>query len=130
MTSAYKIDRPTSAFALSSGKKRPRQKVGAHLAFIRLLPCLCCGTRRNIEAAHIRYGDLAYGKRETGAAEKPSDMWTVPLCVEHHRAQHQNNEREWWLARGIDPLKVASAIYALSGDHTAAEIIIARARLR
>lgn len=130
MTAAYKIERPATAFALSAGKKRPREKHDDHLQFIRQLPCLCCGTRRNIEAAHVRYGDQTYGKRETGAGERPSDIWCVPMCTDHHRAQHAVNERQFWIARGIDPLKVASAIYALSGDDVAAEMIIAKARLR
>lgn len=126
MTSAYKIERPVTAFALSGGKKRPREKHRDHLKFIRQLPCLCCGTRRNIEAAHIRYGDLAYGKRETGVAEKPADIWTVPLCADHHREQHSTGERAWWASKGIDPLQRAVALYTISGDQVAAGLIMQR----
>lgn len=52
--------------------------------------------------------------------EKPSDRWTVPLCVGHHRqakdSQHTTNEREWWHALNIDPIALAQALHTRSGD--------------
>ena len=52
-----------------------------HLAFIRSLPCLVCGSRRNVEAAHFP------GAR--GMGQKRSDFETGPLCRIHHAEQHR-----------------------------------------
>lgn len=122
------VPRPATAFALSSGKKRPRQHRDSHLDFIRSLPCLCCPAPAPSEAAHVRYGSLRHGKRSTGLGEKPSDQWAVPLCPRDHRegpdAQHSTNEEHWWKLRGIDPLVVAALLYANSGDVEAGTMII------
>lgn len=125
--SAQYIVRPATAFALTGGKKRPRDHKPDHLTFIRKLPCLITG-KYGVEAAHIRYGDLRYGKPTGGAGMKPSDNWTVPLSPAEHRDQHQHDEAAWWLAKSIDPLAVASALYAVSGDEEAACLIIQHAR--
>ncbi len=88
-------------------QREPRQKDNKHLDFIRSLPCCICGGI-NTEAAHIRVGSINHGKRETGMSEKPSDKWTVPLCNEHHREQHDaGNELVWWASKGIDPFMLA-----------------------
>jgi hypothetical protein len=55
-------------------------------------------------------------KRHTGLGEKPSDKWTVPLCRSCHADQHKNNERLWWKKREIDPLMVATLLWAASGN--------------
>jgi hypothetical protein len=128
--------RPDTAFTLSPGKrKRPREHDDGHLRFIRTLPCLITGTRP-VEACHIRYADPRYGKRETGMSEKPSDKYVVPLSPEKHREQHSMNEREFWEKHRIDPLAVATALWANTGDDEACEMILQefpsclRARLR
>jgi hypothetical protein len=125
----YMVRRPDSAFQLSTGKKkRPRAHDKDHLDFIRGLPCLCCG-KRPVEAAHVRYADWRYGKREVGGAEKPDDKWTVPLCPEDHRAQHdRGDERTWWAEKGIDPLLIATLLFDATGDDERAEAIIRNAR--
>lgn len=126
MTTAYGIPRAPTAFALSSGKKRPREKADAHLWFIRGLGCVICGAPS--EAAHIRFGDLNLGKRPTGAAEKPSDKYTIPLCPEHHRlgndSQHVNgDEQGWWERHGINPIITSALLWQVSGDHEAGILI-------
>jgi hypothetical protein len=36
----------------------------------------------------------------------------VPLCRVHHRAVHRaRDERAWWQAAGIDPIKVARKLW-------------------
>jgi len=101
--------------------RNPRHRDNAHLAFVRQQPCCVCppGSNRRAEAAHIRMACPARGKRPTGMQEKPSDMWTVPLCPYHHRigvdSQHANNERAWWTLRGIDPFAIALRLWDLSG---------------
>jgi hypothetical protein len=63
--------------------------------------------------------NLSIGKELTGKGEKPHDRYTVPLCPYHHRigvdCQHNSNEREWWERTGIDPWKIAAALWIGSG---------------
>jgi hypothetical protein len=41
-------------------------------------------------------------------AEKPSDKWTLPLCNQHHREQHDHgDELAFWAEYGIDPFALA-----------------------
>lgn len=103
-------------------KRNPRQKDDSHLKFIRGLPCCICGDNTSTEAAHVRMPDPTIAKPLTGIAIKPDDKFTVPLCGKHHRDQHGMSEREWWYGRG-DPVKIALALYAVSGDHELGERI-------
>lgn len=113
-------------------QRRPRVSDDGHLRWIRTLPCIVSGRRDGVEAAHIRYSDPRFAKRQVGIGEKPDDRWTVPLHHELHRtgaeAQHSSNERAWWRARGIDPVIVATALYASSRDDSAALMILQFAR--
>jgi hypothetical protein len=133
---ASRIERPATAFShdLSATRlRRPRLSFTRHLAWIRTLPCLITLRRHDgVEAAHIRYGDPAYGKRRTGKQEKPDDRFTVPLHHEAHRtgkdAQHNSGkEREWWERMRIDPLKIAACLWLHTGDDEAAELVIIHA---
>lgn len=121
--------RPETAFSLSpsKGQKRPRKTDDEHLKWLRTLPCVITGTRF-VEAAHVRYADPVYGKRDTGKAEKPDDRWALPVSPDKHREQHSGSEREFWTRHGIDPCRVALALHAISGDDEAAEIILKSAR--
>lgn len=126
---AFKIPRPATAFANApaSGAKRKRVTDDSHLRWLRTLPSVIDG-KRPVEAAHIRFADPAYGKRETGKGEKPDDRWALPLSPELHREQHAGNERLFWAKYGIDPCKVAGALYGVSGDDEQAELIIRTAQ--
>lgn len=102
-----------------------RQRSPAHLAWIRRLPCAVCGNDIETEAAHVRFGCLEIGKPITGIGIKPDDKYTVPLCGQHHRAQHAfGDERGWWEKLGRDPIKLSLALYSVSGDAEAGERII------
>ena len=110
-------------------QRSPRQKNDAHLDFIRGLCCVCCGNDIETEAAHLRTGDLYYGKRNTGAAEKPSDIWVLPLCGHCHRAQHNGSETAFWKAMGINPYVLALSLWGCTGEHaTALQVIELQAR--
>lgn len=98
----------------------------AHLNFIRSLPCVCCGNNIQTEAAHLRAIDRMYGKGITGAGRKPSDMWTLPLCSQHHRDQHSGNEKAFWATQGINPFVLALSLFAASGDPDLAHEVISR----
>lgn len=97
--------------------RHPRVKLAAHLDFVRSLPCCVCGDNTSTEAAHIRASDRSVGKSLTGMGEKPSDIWTVPLCGRCHREQHSVSEFLFWERHQIDPHKKALALWAATGDH-------------
>lgn len=105
-------------------QRRPRVTVENHLAWIRTLPCLITNSVRDIQAAHIRYADPRYGKRPTGMGEKASDMWAVPLAPDVHEEQHGEGERGFWAESGFDPLLVAAALWANTGDTDTAVVIL------
>ena len=98
-----------------------------HLDFIRSLPCLLCAVQTYpTEAAHVNYSDHKAGKFNARGI-KAGDNWTVPLCSEHHRGktgQHGRGERIWWETYGIDPINVASILWANSGDELICSQII------
>lgn len=126
--SAFRVAYHPEAFSISLGKKRPREENGKHLAFIRSLPCVVCGTRAKIEAAHIRAASLPHGKRGTGTLQKSDDRWTRSRCSSHHAEQHAGNELAFWASKNIDPFVTASALWGCTGDDEAAETVIRHAR--
>lgn len=128
---ATRIKLPDTAFSLSGGpRKRPREKDEGHLQFLRGLFCVVTGAPA--EAAHIRMGSLMHGKRETGAGERPSDKWAVPLSPAEHRlyndSQHNMGERKYWEAKSIDPIVIAALLWTVTGDQEAGEMICRNAR--
>ena len=134
--SAFRIERPATAFsaAPSKGARRPRRFHDNHLRFIRSLPCCVCGSRKFVEAAHVRMASAIHGKRETGTGQKPDDCWSAPLCAEHHRtgpeAQHALGEQEFWNRNKIDPCGLALALWCATGDEERAEAVINETRAR
>jgi DNA recombination protein Rad52 len=73
-----------------------RIRDASHLQFIASLPCLVCG-RIPSQAHHLKFA------QPRALASKPSDEWTVPLCLLHHRALHDvGAEETWWEEHGID----------------------------
>lgn len=107
-------------------QRQPRQHNESHLQFVRGLPCLICADNTSTEAAHIRMVDRSVAKPMTGIAMKADDRFTVPLCGKHHRAQHDHgNEHGWWKQRAVDPIKVALALFSVSGDHERGMQIVA-----
>ena len=99
-----------TAFSLSHGMKRPRQKSKPYLEWLHELPCVITG-RSPVEACHVRFGDLHYGKPHSGAAEKPDDIWCLPMCPELHRIQHSMSEKRFWSDEAIDPLAVCALLF-------------------
>jgi hypothetical protein len=86
-----------------SAPRRYRNK--EHLRYVTLQPCLLCA-RKPSDAHHLRFVlPRALGR-------KSSDEFAVPLCRIHHRAAHRaGDERAWWKAAGIDPLKIARKLW-------------------
>ena len=76
-----------------------------HLRYVAQQPCLVCG-RKPSDPHHLRY------MQPRALGRKASDEFAVPLCRAHHRAVHRaGDERAWWKAAGIDPLKVARKLW-------------------
>ena len=126
---SYAIRRPPTAFSNAPvGKQEKRRRVEdrAHLEWIRTLPCVITGTRP-VDAAHIRFASNIYGKRATGAGEKPDDKWSLPLSRGKHNEQHSMDEELFWTRYGLDPLRIALALFANSGDDDQARLILSEA---
>lgn len=120
-----RIIRPDTAFSLTRGtQKRPRQKDEAHLKWIRTLPCLVTGSRVDVEAAHVSFGDLQFAKLSRGKGMKADDKYVVPLCRSEHAKQHSQGERQYWESVGINPIIVALSLFGESGNDEAAEAIL------
>jgi hypothetical protein len=131
----YQINRPDTAFSRGQPRRRrPRQRAEQHLKWVRTLPCVICGKRGNIHAAHLRAASLQFGKFAVGINEKPDDCWTNPLCAEHHlfdeEAQHQGSELEFWKRHEINPFALALALWRASGDDEVGFLIIEEFRRR
>jgi ERF superfamily len=76
-----------------------------HLRSVVKEPCLICG-RKPSDPHHLRY------LQPRALGRKASDEFAVPLCRVHHRAVHRaREERAWWQAAGIDPIKVARKLW-------------------
>jgi ERF superfamily len=76
-----------------------------HLRSVAKEPCLICG-RKPSDPHHLRY------LQPRALGRKASDEFAVPLCRVHHRAVHRaRDERGWWQAAGIDPIKVARKLW-------------------
>jgi hypothetical protein len=101
-----------------------RQKDEKHCEWIRSLPCIICLDNTASECCHIRYSEPKAAKPITGLGIKPDDCWTLPMCNQHHRQQHEIGERTFWNAYSIQPIYVALALYRVSGDHEAGTQII------
>jgi hypothetical protein len=86
-----------------SAPRRYRNK--EHLRYVTLQPCLLCA-RKPSDAHHLRF------VQPRALGRKASDEFAVPLCRIHHRAAHRaGDERAWWKAAGIDPLKIARKLW-------------------
>jgi ERF superfamily protein len=76
-----------------------------HLRYVMQQPCLVCG-RKPSDPHHPRY------LQPRALGRKVSDEFAVPLCRVHHRAAHRaGDERAWWQATGIDPIKIARKLW-------------------
>jgi hypothetical protein len=94
------IDKSTLAV---SEPRRYRNK--EHLRFVTQQPCVLCG-RKPSDAHHLRF------TQPRALGRKSSDEFAVPLCRIHHRAAHRaGDERAWWKASGIDPVKIARKLW-------------------
>jgi hypothetical protein len=86
-----------------SAPRRYRNK--EHLRFVMRQPCLLCG-RKPSDPHHLGF------MQPRALGRKTSDEFVVPLCRTHHREAHRTgDERAWWKAAGIDPIKIARKLW-------------------
>jgi hypothetical protein len=91
--------------------RRPKRELNTgHLALVRRLPCLACDADPAGEAAHLRINTRA------GTGLKPGDRWALPLCHACHTRQHSVGELTFWRELALDPIRIAVALHAASGD--------------
>lgn len=104
----------------------------AHRAFIRGLPCSACGTRVNVQCAHVRahhWDSIVVPVEERGGCGiKPHDKWTLPSCHHCHAKQHNKGERTFWGLHNINPLRLAQALWCNAPNRNACLNIILRHR--
>jgi hypothetical protein len=134
---SFRIAREQTFGIPKAPKKRPKvdpdaRKLKDHLHIVHALPCVVCGSRERIEAAHLRMADIERGKDYTAKGKKPSDKWITPLCARHHRegpdAQHNGSERAFWERHGIDPITLCQRLWEATGDLEAMMFVIRTAR--
>ena len=89
------VHAPFSQFVFSSAKKRAHKAaeraLGAseHMAWVKSLPCICCGAVAPSEAHHV-----------TGDKMPRSDFRVIPLCYACHRgAEGYHNAKRAWVKR-------------------------------
>jgi ERF superfamily len=99
-------DQPTAIDKSVLAVAAPRRyRNREHLHYVAQQACLICG-RKPSDPHHLRYA------QPRALGRKASDEFAVPLCRSHHRAVHRSgDERAWWQAAGIDPLKVARKLW-------------------
>jgi hypothetical protein len=96
------------ARALSLLPHPKRIRDASHLQFIGSLPCLVC-ERTPAQAHHLLFA------QPRALSSKPSDEWTVPLCLLHHRALHDvGAEETWWVDQGIDAKSEAERLWQIT----------------
>src|SRR5262249_1509007 len=99
-----RIDKSVLTFA---APRRYRNR--EHLRFVTQQACLICG-RKPSDAHHLRH------IQPRALGRKASDEFVAPLCRVHHRAAHRAiDERAWWKAAGIDPIKTARWLWKKTG---------------
>lgn len=91
-----------------------------HLARIKAMPCsvTLCG-RSPVDPHHLKCGP------EGGGSVRASDCWVLPLCRIHHDAAYPKSvhsgrdianrscdEAGWWRALGINPVRLATQLWA------------------
>lgn len=84
-----------------TNSRRGRGADQKYLRWIRTLPCVLCGTRHDVEAAHTKQLGPA------GMATKSPDRSAIPLCAAEHRLNSDSYhaltpESRWADYHGID----------------------------
>lgn len=108
-----------------SRSKREKKHFPRHCQRIRECSCVICGGQA--ECAHVRMSSAEYDK-----LNGRDDRFCIPLCPRDHRlgpkAQHTMGERQFWELQGIDPLGIASQLWAARDDLEKMQAICMKAK--
>ena len=116
------------------GHTRKGERSGTHHTWTNMVARCTNPNRPDYKFYGGRGIEVCQAWRESFAAfladmgEKPSDIWTLPLCGVHHEEQHKIGEDQFWQKYAIDPLKVAAFLSISTGDFDAGEMIVQCAR--
>jgi DNA recombination protein Rad52 len=103
--------------ALIIGEER-RYRDKEHLKFVASQPCVIC-ERQPAHAHHLTFA------QPRGLSIKVSDEFTVALCAVHHDELHRSGgEADWWKNRGLNPIPIASQLWAQSRQRTLGSSLI------
>ena len=91
-----------------SGRKDAGKRSPAHRKWVRGHACSACGSTAGVECAHVREGT------DGGMGMKPSDRWTISLCLDCHATQHQIGEGPFERITGINMKALAEAFVKAS----------------
>ena len=80
----------------------------AHMQRVAQLPCSACG-RHGVQVHHIRAAGL------TGAGQKASDWFVLPLCPSHHAELHHKGQQTWEMTHGSQVSHVEQTLQILYG---------------
>lgn len=94
----------------NSHRADERRRFPGHRAWVRGHHCCACGTGAGIQCAHVRDGT------DGGTGMKPSDWWTISLCADCHRQQHEIGEKAFEAIWGIN-MKALAAEFARKSPH-------------
>lgn len=78
--------KPARQIRASAQRHRGPARSWKYKAWIRSLPCCCCGSTRDVEAAHT--GD------DGGMSQKSSDYSCVPCCTDCHTMAPDSHHRD------------------------------------
>lgn len=96
---------PELRFPLRLSPKTPRntsRSCAAHRSWVRRHRCSVRDCPNlPVECAHVRCGT------DGGLGLKPSDRWTLSLCRDHHREQHDLGERRFEAKYDLDLREIA-----------------------
>jgi len=98
----------------TGSKSASGQRVSAaskrHMSRVAELPCVVCGIE-GVQVHHIRAAGL------TGAGQRCSDWFTIPLCQEDHADLHRGI-KTWETRNGSQASHVAKTLDVLYGGKT------------
>lgn len=121
-------------------QRQPRVRDKAYLGWVARLPCLPTlilegRQHMGVQVCHLKMASEKHGKRHTGGAEKPSDIWVVPMRPYYHMdrmagggplAQHQIGEPAFYDMLGIDPFDFCLQLRAAYDANLSGHVVIAR----
>lgn len=96
-------------------RRRPAKK-SDYLAWLHNLQCCVTGVN-GVEAAHVSFPAPWYAHYGRGKGTKAPDLFALPVSPDEHRRQHNQNEREYWAEKGIDPHLLGLTLWAIYSNY-------------